>query len=85
MTALQKDPAFEKYSIDELAKIAYYRGILIEREKDAPADIREEAIANFDAAMKSPERVKELPEPELKIAEREQTKERKRDTAEQSL
>lgn len=87
ITELQKNPAFEKYSVEDLSKIAFYRALLIEREKGAPPNLREEALANFDTAMSDPQKVKELPEQEVKIVEREKVKERsqQRDTAEQSL
>lgn len=63
---LQKDPAMARFSMEDLSKIAFYRALLIEREKGAPETVRDEAIAKFDKSMRDPAMVKALPDPEVK-------------------
>jgi hypothetical protein len=84
---LQKDPAMERFSIEELSKIAFYRALIVEREKDSAPAVREEAVAKFDTAMRDPAMVKALPDPEVKAAGQSVAieKEHKRDTSELSL
>jgi hypothetical protein len=84
---LQKDPAMERFSMEELSKIAFYRALLVDREKDSAPAVREEAVAKFDTAMRDPAMVKALPDPELKTEAQAATKEKehKRDTSELSL
>jgi hypothetical protein len=84
---LQQKRGFEKYSMDDLAKIAFYRALLVEREKGAPAEQRDAVLAKFDTTMRDPQKVRDLPQQEVKAAERGKSVERpqQRDTAEQSL
>jgi hypothetical protein len=84
---LQKDPAMERFSMEELSKIAFYRALLVDREKDSAPAVRDEAVAKFDTAMRNPEMVKALPDPELKAETQAAAKDRehKRDTSELSL
>jgi hypothetical protein len=84
---LQKDPAMERFSMEELSKIAFYRALLVDREKDSAPAVRDEAVAKFDTAMRNPEMVKALPDPELKAETQAaaRDKEHKRDTSELSL
>jgi hypothetical protein len=63
---LQSNPGFERHSVGELSKIVFYRALIVERDKNAPLDVREAAIAKFDKAMQAPAMVKALPEPALK-------------------
>lgn len=84
--ALQKDPAMERFSMEDLAKIAFYRALIVEREKDSPEAVRDEAIAKFDKTMRDPAMVKALPDPEIKAEQgAKKEKEHKRDTPELSL
>jgi hypothetical protein len=87
---LQKAPGFERHSMEDLSKVAFYRGLIIEREKDAPAEVRDAAVAKFDTTMQQPAMVKLLPDPAVKSEAQEQAapvseKLHKRDTYEQSL
>jgi len=65
---LREKPGYEKHSEKDLAKIAFYRGILMEREKHSPEPVREKALAEFDGKMTSPDNVRELPELEMRGA-----------------
>lgn len=83
---LQKDPAMERFSMEDLAKIAFYRQLIVEREKDSPPTVRDEAVAKFDKTMRDPAMVKALPDPEIKAGqEASAKKEHKRETPELSL
>ncbi len=83
---LQKDPAMERYSMEDLGKIAFYRALIVEREKDSPPTVRDEAVAKFDKSMRDPAMVKALPDPEIKAEQHASAKkEHKRDTPELSL
>jgi Large polyvalent protein-associated domain 7 len=87
MTELQKKPEFGRYSIEELSKIAYFRSLLEEKEKNSPPNLRGEAIANFDAMMQDPKNVKDALEVKVNIEQKEKTKEhnQQRDTEERAL
>lgn len=84
--ALQQRPAMADRSTEDLAKLAYWRGIVQEETKLQPEPAREEAIARFDQMAEDPQLVKRLGE-ETRATINDKTVDRvqKRDTHEQSL
>ena len=78
---LRAKPGFEKYSAEDLSKIAFYRGVLMEREKDAPAEVQQSALADFDKSMEDPAKVRELPQVEVAVEERAEDRAKVRETA----
>ena len=61
--ALQaKDAAFAQRSIDDMTKIAYWRGVVMEENKNKPLTQREEALDRYDVQAKSPDFVKRIDE-----------------------
>ncbi|MDI1298616.1 LPD7 domain-containing protein [Methylotenera sp.] len=61
--ALQaKDAAFAQRSIDDMTKIAYWRGVVMEENKNKPFSQREEALDRYDSQAKSPDFIKRIDE-----------------------
>lgn len=60
--ALQKNPSFADKSIEELTKVAYWRGIVMEETKNESIPEREETLAKFDKKAADPEFVKKIDE-----------------------
>lgn len=61
MQTLQKIPGMSDKSTEELAKVAYWRGVVSEENKGQPK-AQEEALARFDAKATDPAFVKALPQ-----------------------
>lgn len=78
---LRAKPGFEKFSPEDLSKIAFYRGVLMEREKDAPPEVRESALADFDKSMQDPAKVRELPQVQTAVEERAEDRSKVREEA----
>ncbi|MDQ1817755.1 LPD7 domain-containing protein [Massilia sp. CCM 9210] len=87
MRELQEKPGMDRYSMEELSKIAFYRALVIERDKDAPQAVKDESLTKFDVSMRDPAMVKALPDPQIKSEQQTASKEatQKRDTSELSL
>ena len=84
--ALQKQPAFADRSTQDLAKLAYWRGMVQEETKLQPAAVKEEAVARFDALAEDPQVLKRLDqETRATIDDKTVDRVQKRDTHEQSL
>ena len=85
MQALQKSPVHADKSAEELSKLAYWRGVVMEENKQQPKAKQEEQLAKFDKLAENPTFLKSLEgdkkEAVQKTVERTQT----RDTAEHSL
>lgn len=90
MQALQKQPAFADRSVEDLTKLAYWRGIVSEENKRQPQGVQEEALARFDKQAQEPKFLQRL-ERETRTEVQEKTTERvtervnSRATHEQSL
>lgn len=67
---LQNDPTMTRFSMEDLAKIAFYRILVIEREQQSPLATREETLARFDKAMRNPAMVDLLPDQDIKAGPR---------------
>jgi predicted ABC-type ATPase len=65
MAELQKQPAYAGLSADELSKVAFWRGVVMEENKDQPEVVRQEKLARFDEQMHDPARIKQLPDPAI--------------------
>ena len=49
----------------ELDAVAFWRGIVMEQNKDQPASIQETRLAEFDGKMADPKMRQSLPDPAL--------------------
>lgn len=86
MQALQKQPGMADKSVEDLTKLAYWRGIVAEENKLQPKPVQDEAIARFDKQAVDPQFLKRLnQETEPKIQDKTTERVQKRDTHEQSL
>lgn len=86
MQELQKRPGMGDKSVDELQKLAYWRGIVGEENKLQPKPVQDEALARFDKQAEDPQFLRRLDQ-ETKVTVQERTTERvqTRETHEQSL
>lgn len=83
---LQKKPGMAGRSVEDLSKLAYWRGIVVEENKAQPVTVKDEALARFDKLAADPQFLKRLdaenaPTIQDKTTERAQ----RRDTPEHSL
>jgi hypothetical protein len=62
LAELKNAPGFEKHSGEELAKVAFFRAVLVDKEKFSPVDQQEAAIAKYDLIMKDRQNVAKLPD-----------------------
>ncbi|ABM60704.1 LPD7 domain-containing protein [Verminephrobacter eiseniae] len=86
MQALQKQPGMADKSVEDLTKLAYWRGIVAEENKLQPKPVQDEAIARFDKQAVDPQFLKRLNQvTEPKIKDKTTERVQKRDTHEQSL
>ena len=86
MQALQKQPGMADKSVEDLTKLAYWRGIVAEENKLQPKPVQDEALARFDKQAVDPQFLKRLnQETEPKIQDKTTERVQKRDTHEQSL
>ncbi|HHW4669138.1 MAG TPA: LPD7 domain-containing protein [Xylella fastidiosa subsp. multiplex] len=86
MQALQNQPNMADKSVEDLTKLAYWRGIVAEENKLQPKAVQDEAIARFDKQAADPQFLKRLnQETEPKIHDRTTERVQQRDTHEQSL
>lgn len=71
MHALQGKPGMAEKTTEELAKLAYWRGVVAEENKGQPEKVKEEALARFDAHAADPDFAKRLETvTEPKVAEK---------------
>lgn len=86
MQALQKQPGMADKSVEDLTKLAYWRGIVAEENKLQPKPVQDEALSRFDKQAVDPQFLKRLnQETEPKIQDKTTERVQKRDTHEQSL
>jgi hypothetical protein len=88
MQELQKKPGLANKDVAELTKLAFWRGVVIEQNKNEPATVRDDALDRFDKLAQDPQFLKRINEETLgDIKERttDQAKEQKRETPEHSL
>lgn len=86
MDALRKQPAMVDKSVEDLTRLAYWRGIVCEENKLQPKPVQDEALARFDTQAVDPQFVKRLTqETEPRIHDRTTERVHRRDTLEQSL
>lgn len=86
MQALQKRPGMADKSVEDLTKLAYWRGIVTEQNKLQPKPVQDEALARFDKQAVDPQFLKRLnQETESKIQDKTTERVQQRDTHEQSL
>jgi hypothetical protein len=88
MQELQKRPGMENAAVEDLSKLAYWRGMVREENKAQPQTVQDEAVARFDAQATDPQFLKRLNQEtsasvEDKTTDRARTQQR--DTHEQSL
>lgn len=62
---LKKNSAFSDVKVDEMTKIAYWRGIVMEDVKNRPAIEQAEVLDRFDAVAKNPDFIKKIGEQTL--------------------
>jgi Large polyvalent protein-associated domain 7 len=62
---LKDKPAFQDLKQKELDAVAFWRGIVMEQNKDQPASIQETRLAEFDGKMADPKMRQALPDPAL--------------------
>ena len=86
MQALQKQPGMVDKSVEDLSKLAYWRGIVAEENRLQPKPVQDEAINRFDKQAVDPQFLKRLnQETEPKMHEKTTERVQTRDTQEQSL
>lgn len=90
LEALRKQPGFANRSDNDMQKLAYWRGIVSEDNKNQPQGVREEALARFDKAAQDPQflgRLNQETRAEVEQVTTERVTERvqDRDTYERSL
>jgi len=88
MQALQKQPAFANKEVEDLTKLAFWRGVVIEQNRNEPATVQNDALDRFDKLAQDPQFLKRINEETLgDVKERttDQAKEQKRSTPELSL
>lgn len=52
---LSEKPAFKDRAPDEMARLAYWRGIVREENRDQPSSVRDEVMARFDRKAEDPQ------------------------------
>ncbi|MDM0029135.1 LPD7 domain-containing protein [Variovorax saccharolyticus] len=96
LQVLGKQPGLADHSTENLAKIAYWRGIVQEESKHRPQSVKEEALARFDRQAEDPQFVRRIDEQtrgsiddrtidRTSKRERDSAQEQARETPEQSL
>ncbi|HHW4679563.1 MAG TPA: LPD7 domain-containing protein [Xylella sp.] len=86
MQALQKQPGMTEKSVEDLTKLAYWRGIVAEENTLQPKAVQDEAMARFDKQAIDPQFLKRLnQETEPKIHDKTTERVQQRETQEQSL
>ncbi|MCW5223640.1 hypothetical protein D5041_21475 (plasmid) [Verminephrobacter aporrectodeae subsp. tuberculatae] len=86
MQALQKQPGMADKSVEDLTKLAYWRGVVAEENKLQPKAAQDEAIARFDKHAVDPQFLKRLnQETEANIQDKTTDRVQRRNTQEHSL
>lgn len=84
--ALQKNSALANKSVEELTKLAYWRGVVIEENKLQPKITQDEALARFDKQAQDPQFLKRIAhETEGSIQDKTTDRTQQRATLEQTL
>lgn len=84
--ALRKKPGMAEKSVEDLTKLAYWRGIVAEQNKLQPESVQEEALARFDKEASDPQFLKRLnQQTEAKIEDKTTERVQRRETHEHSL
>jgi Large polyvalent protein-associated domain 7 len=65
MATLKEKPAFQGISAKELEAVAFWRGIVMEENKDQPKPIQTTRLAEFDGKMEDSKNRAALPDPAL--------------------
>lgn len=86
MQALGKNPALADRTTQELQKLAYWRGVVMEENKLQPAKQQDEALARFDKQAEDPQFLKKIEQAtEGSINDKTTERTQQRDTHELSL
>lgn len=86
LQALQKQPGFTDRSIEDLTKLAYWRGVVAEENKLQPANVKDDAVARVDKQAQDPQFLKRLDqETGAKVKGKTTERVQQRETPEQSL
>jgi hypothetical protein len=86
MQTLQKNPALADRSVEDLTKLAYWRGVVMEENKLQPKPTQDEALARFDKQAQDPQFLKRIEqETEGKVKDISTDRTQKRETPEHTL
>ncbi len=86
LQTLQKNPTLANKSVEELTKLAYWRGVVMEENKFQTKPTQDEALARFDKQAQDPQFLKRIAgETQGSIQDKTTDRTQKRETFEQSL